>query len=84
MAPISEEVWRFRLNQFAEVFAISDAAAQELQEAADRYGQCPDIAKAATLVADYVQGVSKEAFLSDTLRRDAHLKSHRGDAAVDG
>ena len=27
------------------------------------------IAEAAALIADYIQGVSKEAFLSDTLRQ---------------
>jgi uncharacterized protein with HEPN domain len=32
------------------------------------------IAQAATLIADYVNGVSKEAFLSDTLRQDAVIR----------
>jgi uncharacterized protein with HEPN domain len=32
------------------------------------------IAEAAALIADYVQGVSKEAFLSDTLRQDAVIR----------
>ena len=32
------------------------------------------IAQAAVLIADYVNGVSKEAFLSDTLRQDAVIR----------
>jgi len=32
------------------------------------------IAQAAALIADYVNGVSKEAFLSDTLRQDAVIR----------
>jgi uncharacterized protein with HEPN domain len=32
------------------------------------------IAEAAALIADYVNGVSKEAFLSDTLRQDAVIR----------
>jgi uncharacterized protein with HEPN domain len=32
------------------------------------------IAQAAILIADYVNGVSKEAFLSDTLRQDAVIR----------
>ncbi|HEY1478111.1 MAG TPA: HepT-like ribonuclease domain-containing protein [Chthoniobacterales bacterium] len=32
------------------------------------------IAEAAALIADYIQGVSKEAFLSDTLRQDAVIR----------
>jgi uncharacterized protein with HEPN domain len=32
------------------------------------------IAEAAELIADYVNGVSKEAFFSDTLRQDAVIR----------
>jgi uncharacterized protein with HEPN domain len=32
------------------------------------------IAEAAALIANYVQGISKEAFLSDTLRQDAVIR----------
>jgi uncharacterized protein with HEPN domain len=32
------------------------------------------IAEAAALIADYIQGVSKEAFLYDTLRQDAVIR----------
>jgi uncharacterized protein with HEPN domain len=32
------------------------------------------IAEAAALIADYVQGVSKEAFFCDTLRQDAVIR----------
>ena len=32
------------------------------------------IAQAAALIADYVNGVSKEAFLNDTLRQDAVIR----------
>jgi len=32
------------------------------------------VAEAAALIADYIQGVSKEAFLSDTLRQDAVIR----------
>ena len=32
------------------------------------------IAQAAILIADYINGVSKEAFLSDTLRQDAVIR----------
>jgi uncharacterized protein with HEPN domain len=32
------------------------------------------IAEAAALIADYINGISKEAFLSDTLRQDAVIR----------
>ena len=35
------------------------------------------IAEAAALIADYLKGVSKEAFLNDRLRQDAAIRTYR-------